>query len=78
MLIYQGEEMEEDDETMADYDIQVKKDIFGISSNLFHFSNANTNAVIIIYTAIIDTIIIETIIKDTIIIDTIAIKHCHN
>ena len=24
MLIYQGEEMEEDEETMADYDIQVK------------------------------------------------------
>ena len=59
--------MEEDDETMADYNIQVK-DMFGISSIIS--SNANTNAVIIINTIIINTKIIDTIIKDTIIIDT--------
>ena len=27
VLTYQGEEMEEDEETMADYDIQVKKSL---------------------------------------------------
>ena len=58
MLIYQGEEMEEDDETMADYSIQVK-------------DNANTNAVIIIDIIIINTMIIGTFTPSSIFIDTI-------